>query len=265
MKDESILRQLTMASVMLVVALLEPARPSMLCDPNFCDEILTQVVAEPPPAPEVPTSVVNNSSRIATTDTTRSFILQTPEILKPLILFCTHALRMRDTRSCSPIAKVLRSLITEFAGDGAIDIDVREYMSTEVLKACITSLHDPYFVELQKDFAQLIASILTDYTPRTETPRRILLTLPGLPAEKVDRSIRHLLKAKQNIRQQRAIVLDLLEGFRGVAIHEQGKLPKPDPKKLRSAMQEQYMTVEVQANGPKEKSPDLSGIAGMFG
>lgn len=172
---------------------------------------------------------------------------------------------MRDTRSCSPIAKVLRSLVPEFAGDGPVETDVREFMSTEVLKACITSLHDPYFVELQKDFAQLIASILISYTPRTETPKQILLSLPGLPTEKVDRSIRHLFKAQQNSRQQRAIVLDLLEGFRGVAIHEQGKLPKPDPKKLRSAMQEKYMTVEVQANGPKEKSPDLSGIAGMFG
>ncbi|KAK4696105.1 exportin-5, partial [Lecanoromycetidae sp. Uapishka_2] len=88
---------------------------------------------------------------------------------------------------------------------------------------------------------------------------------PRLPAEKVDRSVRHLLKAQHDSRRQRAIVLDLLEGFRGVAINEQGKLPRPDPKKLRSAMQEKYMTVEVQANEPKDKSPDLGGIADMFG
>ena len=172
---------------------------------------------------------------------------------------------MRDTRSCSPIAKVLRSLVPEFAGDGHVETDVREFLSTEVLKACITSLHDPYFVELQKDFAQLIASILISYTPRTRTPKQILLSLPGLPTEKVDQSIRHLFKAQHNSKQQRAIVLDLLEGFRGVAIHEQGKLPRPDPKKSRSAMQEKYMSVEVQANGKREPSPDLSGVAGMFG
>ena len=93
----------------------------------------------------------------------------------------------------------------------------------------------------------------------------MLLSLPGLPAEKLDRSIRHLSRAQHDNRKQRAIVLDLLEGFRGVAIHEQGKFPKPDAKKLRSVMQEKYMTVEVQANVPKERSPDLSGIAGMFG
>ena len=172
---------------------------------------------------------------------------------------------MRDTRACSLITKVLRSIVPEFAGDGSVEADVREFVSTEVLKACVTSLHDPYFVELQKDFAQLIASILISYTSRTERPKEILLSLPGMDAERLSRAIRQLFKAQQNIRQQRAIVLTLLEGFRGVAIHEQGKLPKPDGKKLRSALLEKYMTVDVQANGKREASPDLGGVAAMFG
>ena len=172
---------------------------------------------------------------------------------------------MRDTRACSLIAKVLRSIVPEFAGDGLVKPDVREFISTEVLKACITSLHDPYFVELQKDFAQLIASILVSYTPRTEMPKQILLSLPEMAPDKLDRAIRHLFKAHQNTRQQRAIVLDLLEGFRGIAIHEQGKLPKPDAKKLRTALQEKYMTVDMEANENKEMSPDLGGVAAMFG
>ena len=171
---------------------------------------------------------------------------------------------MRDTRACSYIARVLRSIVPEFSGDGPVEPDVREFVSTEVLKACITSLHDPYFVELQKDFAGLIASIIISYTPRTETPRQILLSLPGISTDKVDRATRHLLKAQTNSRQQRAIVLDLLEGFRGVAIHEQGKLPKADPKKARSKLQEKYMIVDIQADPKREPSPDLSGVAGMF-
>lgn len=216
-----------------------------------------------PAAPEVPVEV--NGDAAGPGANTRSFILRTPEILKPVILFCTHALRMRDTRACSLIAKVLRSIVPEFAGDGPVEPDVREFISTEVLKACITSLHDPYFVELQKDFAQLIASIFISYAPRTERPKQILLSLPEMAPEKVDRAVRHLFRAQQNGRQQRAIVLDLLEGFRGIAIHEQGKLPKPDPRKMRSALQEQYMTVDVQANEKKEGSPDLGGVAAMFG
>ena len=171
---------------------------------------------------------------------------------------------MRDTRACSLIAKVLRSIVPAYSGDGPGEADVREFISTEVLKACITSLHDPYFVELQKDFAQLIASILIYYTPCTETPKQIVLSLPEMAPERLTRAIRHLFRAQQNTRQQRAIVLELLEGFRGVAIHEQGRLPKPDAKKLRSALQEKYMTVDVEANDKREVSPELGGVAAMF-
>lgn len=202
---------------------------------------------------------------IPTPEPTRTFILHTPDILKPVILFCTHALRMRDTRACSYIARVLRSLVPEFSGEGPVEAEVREFVSTEVLKSCITSLHDPYFAELQKEFAGLIASILISYSPRTATPKGILLSLPGMFTDKVDRAIRHLLKAQSNSRQQRAIILDLLEGFRGVAIHEQGRLPRPDPKKMRSKLQEKYMTVDMQTEPKREPSPDLTGIAGMFG
>ena len=195
----------------------------------------------------------------------RSFILETPSILKPVILFCTHALEMHDTRSCGIITRVLRSLIQDFLGTAPVAVDVREFISNEVLKACITSLHDPYFVDTQSDLAQLIASIVVMYSGRTETPRKILLSLPEMRADKVDRTILRLCKAQHNNRQQRALVLDLLESLRGVSVGEQGRLPKPDPKKVRSAMQERYMNVDNQPGVRKEQSPDLGGIADMFG
>lgn len=196
----------------------------------------------------------------------RSFILSTPEILKPLILFCTHTIRMRDSRSCSLITRVLGSLVPEFDAGGEIDTEVREFISTEVLKACITSLHDSYFVDLQKDLAQLIASILLNYVPRSGTPKQILLSLPSMPPDKLDRAVQQLYKAHQNTRQQRAIVLDLLESLRGVSVSEQGRMSKPDASKVRSAIQERYMTVDVQAEGKeKEATPDLGGVADMFG
>lgn len=198
-------------------------------------------------------------------ETRRDFILRTPEILKPVILFCTHALRMRDTRACSLIAKVLRALVPEFSGESPVETDVREFISTEVLKACITSLNDPYFVDMQKDFAQLIAGIFVTYTPRTETPKQIVLSLPGMSTEKVDRAVRHLFKAQTNPRQQRAIILDLLKGFRGIAINEQGKIPLPDPRKKRSAIEQKYLTADMDTDENKETSPDLGGISDMFG
>ncbi len=196
----------------------------------------------------------------------RSFILGTPEILKPLILFCTHAIRMRDSRSCSLITRVLNSLVPEFDSAGEIDTEVREFIATEVLKACITSLHDSYFVDLHKDLAGLIANILLHYVPKSDTPKQILLSLPSMSPEKVENAIQQLYKAHLNIRTQRSIVLILLESLRGVSVSEQGRIAKPDPKKARSAIQERYMTVDVQAEGKeKEPTPDLGGIADMFG
>jgi exportin-5 len=171
---------------------------------------------------------------------------------------------MRDTRSCSFITRVLRSLIPEFDAASPIAIDVQEFISTEVLKACITSLHDSYFVDMQKDLAQLIASIVTTYSGRTDTPRNILLSLPTVTDVKVDRTIRQLAKVPHNSRQQRALILDLLAGLRGVSISEQGKVPKPDTKKLRSAMQEKYMTLDIQADDGRGDSPDLDGFARLF-
>ncbi|KAI4127619.1 MAG: hypothetical protein LQ338_003114 [Usnochroma carphineum] len=247
MRDESILRQMTYSSVMLVVGLLDPHRPN-------------------PPSHEMTDGGASNGLPRVEHGNIRDFIIATPEILKPLILFCTHAIRMRDTRSCSLITRVLSSLVKEFDSFAEIDTEVREFISTEVLKACITSLHDSYFVELQKDLAQLIASILLTYTPKTNTPREILLSLPSMPAEKVDRALQQLYKAHQNTRQQRAIVLNLLESLRGISISEQGKIAQQDPKKVRSAIQERYMTVEVQTDGKeKETTPDLGGVADMFG
>ena len=242
MKDESVLRQLTLSAVLMVVGLLEPPRP-------------------------VPASDGKPRLNGATShDSTRDLVLQTPQVFKPLILFCTHALRMHDTRACSLIAKILRTIVGDFSGDTSLEADVREFISTEVLKACITSLNDQYFVDMQRDFAQLIASILVSYTPRSETPKQIVCSLPGIVNEKVDRAVRHLFRAHSDPRKQRAIVLDLLQGFRSVTIHEQGKLPKPDPRKLQSVMQQKYMTADMEGMELKDKDdgPDLGGVAEMF-
>ncbi len=261
MRDESILRQLTYTSVMLVVGLLDPHKGGKLI--RACTKINNK-------KKKSKLSINAGPGTLDTIETVpgsiRSFILNTPEILKPVILFCTHALRMRDTRSCSWITRVLRSLIPEFAGSSPMAVDVREFISLEVLKACITSLHDSYFVDLQRDLAQLIASIMITYATKTETPRQILLSLPSMTTEKVDRALQQLLIVPCSSRHQRALVLDLLAGLRGVSISEQGKIAKPNVKKLRSTIHERYMNVDMQSDGPpRERSPDLAGVAETFG
>ncbi|KAL9602933.1 MAG: hypothetical protein Q9219_001458 [cf. Caloplaca sp. 3 TL-2023] len=247
MRDESILRQMTYSSVMLVASLLDPNRLN-------------------PPDSGLVNGRPSNGLLNIEHGNVRQFILGSPEILKPLMLFCTHAIRMPDTRSCSTVTRVLTSLVPEFATDRPVATEVREFISTEVLKASITSLHDSYFVEQQKDLAQLIAIIICAYVPRTVTPKQVLLSLPSMPPEKIDHAINQLMKAHKSDRQQRAVVLDLLETLRAVSVSEQGKVMRPDAKKVRSAIQERYVTSEMQTDGKeKERTPDYGGVADMFG
>jgi exportin-5 len=195
----------------------------------------------------------------------RALILSEPSILEPLILFCTHALRMRDSRCCTLICRILRSILPTFVADTPPAPQVREFINTEVLKACITSLNEPYFVDVQRDLANLIANIVALYSPLSSTARDVLLSLPDMGSNKVDTAIERIVGTSSE-RTQRILVLELLEGVRGVSIHEAGKIDRRDHKAKRSAMQQQYMEVEQKpAGGKREQSPQLEGMAEMFG
>jgi len=198
----------------------------------------------------------------------RRFCLTSATILEPLLIFCCHAIRMRDTRCCGVVLRVFRSIVPEFASnnDSSLVSSIREFISTEVLKASISSLNEPYFVDLQKDIAHLIASILIFYSPHTTTPRQILLSLPGIQEKSVDRCIDYLSRPNAQQRQQRALVLDLLRDLKGVSISEQGRISKPVSvvRKERSKMQQEFMKVQ----DSKTSSPNaegLEGVADLFG
>jgi exportin-5 len=160
---------------------------------------------------------------------------------------------------------------------------VREYISSDVLKACISSLHDPYFVESQKDIGALIASILVNYSAVTSTPRNMLTSLPTIKEQDVLQTIDYISRPAVHHRQQRALVLDLLKDLKGISISEMGKLSKDTPSKpesrfrrpQRSKMTQQFMTApdpsRMASDGPvpngaedKRTTPDLEGVATMF-
>ncbi|KAF4200969.1 hypothetical protein CNMCM8927_002264 [Aspergillus lentulus] len=251
MKSESILRQLTYSAVLMVASLLDPQRG----DPD--EEPAEPSAPQPPPA---------------LSDSIRHFVLSSPEIFEPVMLFCTHALRMRDTRCCSIITRVIRSILQDFAppNHSPTIVTIREFISSEVLKACITSVHEPYFVDMQKDLAQLIASIWVLYGSSSPTPRSVILSLPGMDEQRVASTEAALLRSTA-ARQQRALVLDLLEGLRGVSIAEQGKIlgSREERRKARSALQERYMSNEMEGQQISKvdinDGPDLGGVADMFG
>ena len=101
-----------------------------------------------------------------------------------------------------------------------------------------------------------------------------------MSADKVDNALKSLQELKSE-RQQRGLVLDLLEGLRGVSIPEQGRIlastasaNAPSRKSRKSAMQEQFAMAldDDTTRGPKTDggldeggSPELSGMAEMFG
>lgn len=181
----------------------------------------------------------------------RKFCLMHANIVEPLLVFCTHAIRMRDTRCCSTILRVFRSIVPEFqdqrtaseapvAGQGsAAAADehtdtgplpaevvpmVREYIASDVLKACVTSLHEPYFVDLQKELAALIAAVISYYSPVTSTGTDVLLSLPGVTEDGLRKFAPFMEKPGAHSRQQRALVLELLKDVKGVSISEMGKV-----------------------------------------
>ncbi|KAH7085222.1 armadillo-type protein [Paraphoma chrysanthemicola] len=233
MKTESILRQLTYSSVSLVAVLLDSRQ-----------EFARQDV---------------DARRDANSPPMCDFILATPPVLEPILLFCNSTIRVRDTRSVVTIVRVLRTLLPRFKEKSPI----RDYYCNEILKSAITSLHEPYFVDCQKELASLIAGIIH---LDEDIPRSIILSLPGMGDEyRVDRRLAKLRGAnRQDERMQRSIVLDLLSSIKGVSIHEQGKIQRAAPKK-KTAFQEQYMSVDQPAQIVRGTSPGLSGVADMFG
>lgn len=279
MKSESVLRQLTYSAVIMVASLFDPQRDGknpwkQRLSQSCKHPTLTETQFEDPEGNDPdPNAVQPTSSR---SNSIRHFVLSSPEIFEPVMLFCTHALRMRDTRCCSIVTRVIRSILQDFAPnpdteDTATTRTIREFICSDVLKACITSVHEPYFVDMQKDFAQLIASIWIFYGNCSETPGAIFLSLPGITAEKIAQTEAQLRRCT-TARQQRAWVLEFLEPLRGISIAEQGNFlaSREDRRRARSALQERYTTNEMDSVEQHQRvdindGPDLDGVADLFG
>jgi len=82
-------------------------------------------------------------------------------------------------------------------------------------------------------------------------------------ADKVDRAAVKICES-QSERNQRALVLQLLEGVRGVSIHEQGRIHVGGKGKAKkSALQQQFMEVESKPAIVRGHTPE--GLGDMFG
>lgn len=315
MKAESVLRQLTYSAVLMVADFLDPQRigrcRSTPNGPSQHSHHITDASGKEGTPSE---HDVQQPSRHPTL---RKFCLMNSSIIEPLLVFMAHAIRMHDSRCCGVVLKVFRSIIPEFRGLDAnmqrlppaepvkhapqpdhfnIPEDtsraVREFICSDVLKACITSLHEHHFVDMQRELGNAMAAILANYAPLTRTPRDILASLPNIASEDVDRCLQKIHSPNVNQRMQRGLVLDFLKDLKGVSIAEMGKVQrnndflfgnnggsamsgskkKSGAAATRSKMQQEFMTLP--SNGPGangqggrengRNSPDLTGVAGLF-
>ncbi|KAI1117781.1 armadillo-type protein [Nemania sp. NC0429] len=279
MKHESILRQLTYTSVMLVADFLDPARKNTSSDPETSNEDLEKYPS------------------------LRNFCLMHSSIVEPLLLFCTRVIGTKDTRCCSTMLRVLKSVIPEFDNSGPVlpgsigedrgtEIKhnsnpwipantasaIREYISRDIVMACVTSLHEPYFVEQQKELASLIATIVVHYSHLSTTARDVLVSLPNMKLDDVDRGIEFMLRTGTRSRGQRAVILELLRDLKGVSVSEMGKLsksiglPSSQPtsrKTTRSMMAQKFMTAPESTNynagGTNTNGDNINGLDGLSG
>ncbi|KAI0409384.1 ARM repeat-containing protein [Xylaria palmicola] len=280
MKNESILRQLTYTSVMLVADFLDPARKNVSKEHGSDNDL------EKYPS-------------------LRNFCLMHSSIVEPLLIFCARVIGIKDTRCCSIMVRVLKSVVPEFDASGPnppasvegnrgvqakrpgnqwVPADtasaIREYISRDIIMACVSSLHDPHFVEQQKELAGLIATVVVHYSALSPTARDVLVSLPNIKPAEVDQGIEFMLRGGTSSRGQRAVILELLRNLKGVSVSEMGKLSKSSglapsqttPRKPpRSKLAQKYMTAPESTNhetndrgADADHTSGLEGLAGLF-
>jgi exportin-5 len=303
MKGESILRTFTYSAVTMIASLMNPTRESKLSFSLKSESLLLNNIASDQQADaaavssQVPpiciqhalifgidssTEANGSSARHehdsqtagaaleksdSTAQSMRTFILSNNDILEPTLKFLLHTLTTHDQRSTTLSIRVVRSLLPHFASPERPP-EIINFFTNDILKAAIDSLHDEYFVEIQKDLAQLIASIFLLYSPISSTPSEVLLSLPGVTQERFEGMRKRIFKVASE-RHQRSLILDLLSGVRGVSVAEQGRIrgtsgtpARAKGSERQGKVQQQYL--QVPAKTERGGTPDLGGVADMF-
>jgi len=235
MRTESILRQLTYSSIMLLYSLLDPQRRE-IDNPS----------REEGHESNHPDAKMNQ------------FILTSPAILEPIFALLNSALRIRDTRTVTRTVDIIRIILPKFREPSP----AHDFLCSEVLRNAILSFHEPFFVDSQRDLLKLISEIIRfDGT----IPQQIILSLTGLEMdrEKANRAIAAI-RSEANEKRAKGFVWELLSSIRGVSIHEMGKIQLATPKKKkakREFMNTDGDDIEIKRGG----SPALEGVGDMFG
>jgi exportin-5 len=292
MKEESILRQLTYTAVNFVAVLLDPFReePRQSSDPN------RQQQHHPPPNPngKPPRSTLRNfilnnatileplllfSTHALTVHDSRSTATITKVLRTIVPVFAPVSSPNAPTTAAIRdyiASSVLKAAITAL-NDGYFADQQKELASLIatiwVVYGCIT--HFPAVTtqtadaeaeaDADADGAESVTVTPAYDRPRlSHIPRDIILSLPDMTPQRVD-AVAAALTATGgwagNTRQQRALVLDLLDGLRGVRMSELGKISS-DRAAEKSKLQERYMRVQGQGEGDGQGQEGMEGVEG---
>ncbi|KAF4549714.1 Hypothetical protein D9617_20g027700 [Elsinoe fawcettii] len=242
MKADSIVRSTTYTVVNFAQKLLVPSQIPRRSDP---DEILLSTL-----------------------------LLSSPTTAEPLVAFLTDALRMRDSRCVAIATHILRSIVAQYVAllspnASQVPSDslretahaVQEHLETTCLASAITSLNESYFVDVQKDLAALIACVVHNYAPGSGRAVGFLLSIQGLEVGRVQSAVQRVVSSKKE-REQRAVVMELLEGIRGVRMSEVGKIGIGGNRKEKSRWTK---GMEVEEGGIVRGGTPPEGMGEMFG
>jgi len=189
-------------------------------------------------------------------------ILDSAEILEPLLIFSKNALRFRDTRTVGKAVELIRSILPFFRKPST----VHTFLCRDVLQDAIISFHEPYFIDSQRDLTSLISRII--WIDEVQA-REVLLSLSPLAhqPEKVEKMLQHVRDHRDNDRKVRALVWELLDGIRGQSIQEMGKIQTVFPKKPKVVKTQHVnpLNPDGASNAQKRESPELAGVAEMLG
>ncbi|KAF1988177.1 hypothetical protein K402DRAFT_329073 [Aulographum hederae CBS 113979] len=231
MRDESVLRQVSWNAVALACSLLELPRE-------------TAPISNPPAEPHM--------------RELSEFVVTTPVMLQPVLALVKNAIGMRDIRCCK---NAVRTLIDSFRH---LKILKRAFLCDDVLKVAITSLHDDYFADVQRDLAILISMIIALDDPVT---RALILTIEGIDDDRarVNDLFQQIVNSSRDPRRGRDLTLELLRSVRGRSLQEQGRIREmPTRTRTRTAMEDQYMRVDEAPTIQRGGSPNLEGVGDLF-
>lgn len=207
----------------------------------------------------------------------RAAFLTNQECSQSVVDFLVASLRMRDSRCVTIATQIFRSIIPFVMHQQDPDLAdlmsvIRYRIAADALQTAIMSLNEPHFVDIHKDLAALIASIIHHMAPHDGLPLRILESLQGIDPVRVQHAVDGIIKSKRE-REQRAIVLDLLEGIRGIRISEMGKVGiggNREDAALRAKRDKDKWTdsggMEIEKNGIVRGNTPIEGeIGNLFG